>query len=60
MPLPDYRIKAQDGEAHEPVFLVECKLAALDVAVSKLSAGNRRDAEKAAAQRALDLLEEQP
>jgi ribonuclease-3 len=59
MPLPDYRIKAQDGEAHQPVFLVECRLAVLDVTV-EASAGNRRDAEKAAAQRALDVLGEQP
>jgi ribonuclease-3 len=59
LPLPEYRIKAQDGEAHEPVFLVECRLADLGVAV-EARAGNRRDAEKAAAQRALDLLDEQP
>ena len=59
MSLPVYRIKAQDGEAHEPVFLVECLLEELDVRV-EARAGSRRDAEKAAAQRALDVLGEQP
>ena len=58
MSLPVYRIKAQDGEAHEPVFLVECLLEELDVRV-EARAGSRRDAEKAAAQRALDVLGEQ-
>jgi ribonuclease-3 len=59
MSLPVYRIKAQDGEAHEPVFLVECLLEELDVRV-EARAGSRRDAEKVAAQRALDVLGEQP
>ncbi|MCZ6709021.1 MAG: ribonuclease III [Gammaproteobacteria bacterium] len=59
MSLPVYQIKAQDGEAHQPVFLVECWLEELDVRV-EARAGSRRDAEKAAAQRALDVLGDQP
>jgi ribonuclease-3 len=55
MPLPVYRVKAQHGEEHAPVFEVECSLAELDVR-AQAHGGSRRDAEKAAAQAALELL----
>lgn len=53
--LPVYRVKAQRGEAHQPVFLVECTLEELAVSV-QAEGGTRREAEKVAAQRALDAL----
>lgn len=57
--LPEYRIVNQQGDAHEPVFTVQCAIEALDLA-AVASASTRRDAEKAAARILLDRLLQQP
>lgn len=58
LPLPRYRIIAQSGEAHEQHFRVACDLAELGVETEG-EGGSRRNAEQQAAQRALELLEQQ-
>jgi ribonuclease III len=55
--LPEYRVMRQEGDAHEPLFTVECAVAALGIYV-EARASNRRDAEKQAAQLALDLIQD--
>lgn len=57
LPLPDYQLEAQTGEAHAPSFRVSCHVRELDL-VAEAVGPSRRDAEKAAAARILDLLHE--
>ena len=54
-PLPDYRVIAEEGEAHARVFRVECVVAGLQAPVTA-EGRSRRNAEQAAARKALDLL----
>jgi ribonuclease-3 len=53
--LPRYTVDAQTGDAHDPSFTVECRIAELDLA-TRGEGRSRREAEKAAALRALELL----
>jgi ribonuclease III len=55
--LPEYRVLRQEGDAHEPLFTVECVIPALAIRV-EAQASNRRDAEKQAAQQALELIQD--
>ncbi len=55
LPLPNYRIEATRGKAHEQVFVVVCEVASQGWAVRGEGA-SRRMAEQIAAQRALDRL----
>jgi ribonuclease III len=57
MDLPEYRVLRQEGDAHEPLFTVECVVPALAIRV-QAQASNRRDAEKQAAQRVLELIQD--
>ncbi|HTT08280.1 MAG TPA: ribonuclease III [Gammaproteobacteria bacterium] len=56
MPLPIYRLKGMEGEAHQQTFVVECETAALSGAWQGRG-GNRRAAEQAAAEQILSHLE---
>ncbi|GAB3249953.1 hypothetical protein GCM10027296_14000 [Chitinimonas naiadis] len=53
--LPQYRIVSQQGEAHDQHFVVECRVAELDLATQGAGA-SRRAAEQNAATSALDAL----
>lgn len=53
--LPRYTIMAQHGEAHDQHFVVECRIAQLDVATSG-EGPSRRAAEQQAAERAIAAL----
>lgn len=53
--LPRYAITAQHGEAHDQHFVVECQIAALDIA-TRGEGASRRAAEQQAAERALAAL----
>ena len=55
LPPPEYRVTSRSGNEHLPEFIVECRIAGLDV-VTQGRGGNRRDAEQAAARAALDVL----
>ncbi|WP_308447517.1 ribonuclease III [Chitinimonas viridis] len=55
MALPQYRIVSQRGEAHDQHFVVECRIADLDLA-SNGEGASRRAAEQEAATRALSTL----
>ena len=55
LPPPEYRVTSRSGNEHLPEFIVECRIAGLDV-VTQGQGGNRRDAEQAAARAALDVL----
>ncbi len=57
LPLPVYVVVAQEGDAHEPRFTVECQVAALSI-TGRGEASSRRDAEKVAAQAVLAQLVE--
>jgi len=53
--LPHYVLSAARGEAHAQEFEVECKIATLNISTFGFGA-NRRSAEQAAAQRAIELI----
>lgn len=55
--LPHYVLRAARGEAHAQEFEVECKIVTMDISTLGLGA-NRRSAEQAAAQRAIELISE--
>ena len=55
--LPHYALCAAHGEAHAQEFEVECRIAALSISTFGVGA-NRRAAEQAAAQRAIELIAE--
>lgn len=55
LPLPNYRIEATRGKAHEQVFVVVCEVTSQGWSVHGEGA-SRRTAEQIAAQRALDRL----
>lgn len=55
LPLPEYRVQAVAGEAHDQHFTMECIVSGLDQPVLG-SGGSRRKAEQDAAQKALVLL----
>lgn len=55
MPLPEYRIAEISGDAHHPIFKVECTVHQLQKTI--MGQGNsRRKAEQAAAEAALEIL----
>ena len=54
-PLPAYEVVEQLGSAHEPRFVVECRLPDLAL-VTTGRARDRRSAEQAAAQQMLELM----
>jgi ribonuclease III len=56
LPLPAYKVIAEDGEAHNRVFTVECQIDSLSHAVSA-DGKSKRIAEQSAASKALALLE---
>lgn len=51
---PEYVLVSQEGEAHEPIFLVELRLEG--EAISRAEASNKKRAEHEAARIALDIL----
>jgi ribonuclease-3 len=53
--LPRYRVDAQTGDPHDPSFTIECCIDELDL-VTRGEGRSRREAEKAAALRALEWL----
>jgi ribonuclease-3 len=53
--LPEYRVTAVEGDAHDQMFQVECRIADLDV-VTRGQGGSRRKAEQDAAVQALERL----
>jgi len=55
MELPEYRVVAEEGEAHNRQFTVECRIDALDRDVTA-QGKSKRAAEQMAAQKILDLL----
>jgi len=57
LPLPEYRIVAERGEAHAREFIVECSVAGLDEAV-RAGGKSKQAAEQDAAGRALRKLQE--
>jgi ribonuclease III len=57
LPLPDYQVSEIKGDPHEQWFEVVCYSPVLPMSVTG-SGSNRRYAEQAAAQQALDLLEQ--
>jgi ribonuclease-3 len=54
LPLPEYVVLSQEGPSHEPRFTIEVRVQGVEPASA--TAGAKRDAEKAAAQRLLDRL----
>lgn len=54
-PLPEYAVVEVEGEAHEHMFTIECRVSLLKKA-TRARASNRREAEKQAAAEALRLL----
>lgn len=54
-PLPEYRVLAEEGEAHRRTFVVECRIESLDKPVTA-SGKSKRIAEQQAAQNLLDLI----
>lgn len=59
LPLPAYRVVAEEGEAHQRIFRVECLVAELDAPV--IAEGrSKRNAEQAAATLALERLGARP
>jgi ribonuclease-3 len=59
LPLPVYDIVNVKGESHQQEFIIRCETVLLEKAPIA-SASNRRQAEKLAAQKALDLIESLP
>lgn len=55
--LPRYFVESQTGDPHDPSFVVECRIEDLAL-VTRGEGRSRREAEKAAAQEALDKLEQ--
>lgn len=56
LPPPEYRVLSRSGDEHLPEFVVECRIAGLNV-VTQGRGGSRREAEQVAARVALDQLE---
>jgi ribonuclease III len=56
LPPPEYRVLSRSGNEHLPEFVVECRIAGLNV-VTQGRGGSRREAEQVAARVALDQLE---
>lgn len=54
--LPDYKIIAEEGAAHEKKFSVQCNISELDMSV-QADGRSKRNAEQAAAQKLLDILQ---
>ena len=54
--LPVYNVILERGDAHEKVFTVQCSIPEINVSVTA-EGRNKRDAEQAAAQQALDMLD---
>jgi len=54
--LPSYRIIAEEGEAHERIFTVECHVESLNMPV-KANGKSKRAAEQSAAQKVLNLIQ---
>ena len=54
-PLPEYEVVGTHGDEHEQIFEVHCRVSGLDSPVEGKGT-NRRGAEQAAAQKALELL----
>jgi ribonuclease-3 len=59
LPLPEYRVLSVEGHDHAQLFRVECRISALDQALSG-EGGSRRKAEQEAAEQALRLLQAEP
>ena len=59
LPLPEYRVVGSEGEDHQRIYTVECRVADLEVS-RQAQASSRRKAEKASAQQVLDYLRRQP
>ena len=55
--LPDYQVITEEGEAHARTFTVECKVPNLETPVVA-SGASKRNAEQAAAKKALELLQQ--
>lgn len=55
LPPPDYQVISRSGDEHLPEFLVECRIAGLDL-VTQGHGGSRREAEQIAARAALDRI----
>ena len=55
--LPDYQVITEEGEAHAKTFTVECKVPVLKTSVVA-SGASKRNAEQAAARKALELLQQ--
>ena len=54
--LPSYQIIAEEGEAHERIFTVECRVDSLNMPV-KANGKSKRAAEQSAAEKALNLIQ---
>ena len=58
LPLPQYRVIAEEGEAHKRIFSVECRIQPLEQAVVA-NGRSKRIAEQQAAMKALTLVQQQ-
>lgn len=56
LPLPEYRVIAEEGEAHKKVFHIECKVGALDAPV-RAHGKSKRIAEQKAARNVLNSIQ---